>query len=107
MEEETGVPDENPPSASSTWQTLSHNVVSSTPRHERNKKQSNIETYSKSEISSWSILNPPRVRNEGLYFKARLWDYLVRDQFLNAWKLIDISKEITATCLIVGYIKFH
>ena len=50
LEEETGVPDENPPSASSTWQTLSHNVVSSTPRHERNKKQSNIETYSKSEI---------------------------------------------------------
>jgi len=33
--EETGVPVENHRSATSHWQTLSHNVVSSTPRHER------------------------------------------------------------------------
>ena len=32
---ETGVPGENHRPAASHWQTLSHNVVSSTPRHER------------------------------------------------------------------------
>jgi hypothetical protein len=35
LEEETGVPGENHRPATSLWQTLSHNVVSSTPRHER------------------------------------------------------------------------
>ena len=34
--EETGVPGENHWPVVSHWQTLSHNVVSSTPRHERN-----------------------------------------------------------------------
>ena len=33
--EETGVPGENNKPVVSHWQTLSHNVVSSTPRHER------------------------------------------------------------------------
>jgi hypothetical protein len=33
--EETGVPGENRQPVTSNWQTLSHNVVSSTPRHER------------------------------------------------------------------------
>jgi hypothetical protein len=33
--EETGVPGKNDPPAASQWQTLSHNVVSSTHRHER------------------------------------------------------------------------
>jgi len=33
--EETRVPGENHWPAASHWQTLSHNVVSSTPRHER------------------------------------------------------------------------
>jgi hypothetical protein len=33
--EETGVPRENHRPVTSYWQTLSHNVVSSTPRHER------------------------------------------------------------------------
>ena len=33
--EETGLPGENHPPATSHWQTLSHNVVSSTPRHEQ------------------------------------------------------------------------
>jgi len=32
--EETGVPGENHRPVTSHWQTLSHNVVSSTPRHE-------------------------------------------------------------------------
>jgi hypothetical protein len=32
--EETGVPGENHLPATSHWQTLSHNVVWSTPRHE-------------------------------------------------------------------------
>jgi len=32
LEKETGVPDENHLPAASHWQTLSHNVVSSTPR---------------------------------------------------------------------------
>jgi hypothetical protein len=32
--EETGVPRENHRPVASHWQTLSHNVVSSTPRHE-------------------------------------------------------------------------
>jgi len=41
--EETGVPGENHQSAASQLQTLSHNVVSSTPRHERD---SNIQRYS-------------------------------------------------------------
>ena len=31
--EETGVPGENKQPAASHWQTLSHNVVSSTPSH--------------------------------------------------------------------------
>jgi len=33
--EKTGVPRENHRPVASYWQTLSHNVVSSTPRHER------------------------------------------------------------------------
>jgi len=33
--EETRVPGENHRPAARHWQTLSHNVVSSTPRHER------------------------------------------------------------------------
>ena len=33
--EETGVPEDNHQLAASYWQTLLHNVVSSTPRHER------------------------------------------------------------------------
>ena len=33
--EETGVPDENHQAASSHWQTISHNVASSTPHHEQ------------------------------------------------------------------------
>jgi len=33
--EEMGVPRENDRPVASHWQTLSHNVVSSTPRHER------------------------------------------------------------------------
>jgi len=33
--EETGVPGENHRPVASHWQTLSHNVVSSTPRYER------------------------------------------------------------------------
>jgi len=33
--EETGIPGENHRSVASHWQTLSHNVVWSTPRHER------------------------------------------------------------------------
>jgi len=33
--EETGVPWENHRPVTSHWQTLSHNIVSSTPRHER------------------------------------------------------------------------
>jgi hypothetical protein len=32
---ETGVPGENPRPVAIHWQTLSDNVVSSTPRHER------------------------------------------------------------------------
>jgi len=32
---ETGVPGENPRPVANDWQTLSHNVVSSIPRHER------------------------------------------------------------------------
>jgi len=32
--EETGVPGENHWPTASQWQTLSHNVVSSTPRHD-------------------------------------------------------------------------
>jgi hypothetical protein len=35
MVEETGVPGENHRPVASHWQTLSYNVVSSTPRHER------------------------------------------------------------------------
>jgi len=35
MVEETGLPGENHHPVASHWQTLSHNVVSSTPRHER------------------------------------------------------------------------
>jgi hypothetical protein len=35
--EKTGVPGENHRPVASHWQTLSHNVVSSTPRHERGK----------------------------------------------------------------------
>ena len=34
--EETGVPGEDHRPAAIQWQTLSYNVVSSTPRHERN-----------------------------------------------------------------------
>ena len=33
--EETGVPGENHRPVASDWQTLSHNVASSTPHHER------------------------------------------------------------------------
>ena len=35
-----GVPGENHRPAASDWQTLSHNVVSSTPRHEQGSMRS-------------------------------------------------------------------
>jgi hypothetical protein len=35
LAEETGVPRENHRPVASHWQTLSHNIVSSTPRHEQ------------------------------------------------------------------------
>ena len=35
MVDETGVPGENHRPVESHWQTLSHNIVSSTPGHER------------------------------------------------------------------------
>ena len=38
--EETGVPGKNPQPVASHWQTLSHNVVSSTPHHERDSNSS-------------------------------------------------------------------
>ena len=37
--EETGVPRENHKPVTSHWQTLSHNVVLSTPRHESGVKE--------------------------------------------------------------------
>jgi len=40
--EETGVPVENHRPAESHWQTLSHKIVSSTPRNERD---SNVQLY--------------------------------------------------------------
>jgi hypothetical protein len=40
--EETGVPGENPQPLASHSQTVSYNVVSRTPRHERDSKQFNI-----------------------------------------------------------------
>jgi hypothetical protein len=45
--EETGVPEENHQPAASHWQTLSHNVVSSTPR------QSGIRTHNVSGDRHW------------------------------------------------------
>jgi hypothetical protein len=38
--EETGIPGENHRPAVSHWQTLSHNVVSSTPHHKRDSSVS-------------------------------------------------------------------
>jgi hypothetical protein len=35
LEKETGVPGENHRPVASHWQTLSHNIVSSTPHHEQ------------------------------------------------------------------------
>ena len=40
--EETGVPGENHRPAASHCQTLSHNVVSSTPRHERDSNSQRL-----------------------------------------------------------------
>jgi len=36
MVEETGVPGENRRPTASHWQTLSHNIISCIPRHDRN-----------------------------------------------------------------------
>ena len=46
--EETGVPVENQQPATSHWQTLSHNVVSSTPH------LSGIQTHKVSDVRNWS-----------------------------------------------------
>ena len=43
--EETGVPGENHRPAASHWKTWSHNVVSSTPRHERGFELTTIVVY--------------------------------------------------------------
>jgi len=40
--EETWVPAENHRPVASHWQTLSHNVVSSTPHHERNSNSQTL-----------------------------------------------------------------
>jgi len=50
--EETGVPGENNRPAASHWQTLSHYVVSSTPRHERH--------------SNWDTRRNPRTCRKSL-----------------------------------------
>jgi hypothetical protein len=42
LAEETGVPRENHRPAACHWQTLSHNVVSSTPRHEQGSNSTSV-----------------------------------------------------------------
>ena len=70
--EETGVPGENHRPVASHWQTLSHNVVSSTPRHEwGSNSQLAIVMYFAIE---WSDMN------EGVWYKEIVRNYLTVSQ---------------------------
>jgi hypothetical protein len=67
--EETGVPGKNHRHVASNWQTLSHNVVSSTPHHEQGFPTS--KNFYRSPFSKW----PPQYRkNSTLFdFKGSFW----------------------------------
>ena len=55
--EERGVPRENHQPIASHWQTVSHNVVSSTHRHERNSNFSGDKA-----LIAHGVVNPPIIR---------------------------------------------
>ena len=58
--EETGVPDENHRPVASHLQTLSHNVVSSTPRHERGSNSQHMWLYA---LIVQVVVNPTTIRS--------------------------------------------
>jgi hypothetical protein len=55
--EESGVPGENHRPVASHWQTLSHNVVSSTPRHEQSSTTNKTDRHDITEIVLKAALN--------------------------------------------------
>jgi hypothetical protein len=62
LTEETGAPGENHRRVASHWQTLSHNVVSSTPRHEL-----------KNLLSMSSVLIPQDMVDSSLIGRLKIW----------------------------------
>jgi hypothetical protein len=58
--EETGVSGENPRSVPSHLQTLSHNVVSSTPRQERGLEFTTLVVIAQIALNSTTIRSRPR-----------------------------------------------
>ena len=57
MVEETGIPGENHGPAAIHWQTLSHNVVSSTPRHERDSNYRSMKYRVNGKIYCYTLWN--------------------------------------------------
>jgi hypothetical protein len=103
--EETRVTEENHRPVASHWQTLSHNVVSSTSGHERN---------SNSQLKCWwalivqLVVNPTTIRSQPQLFqkiveKPKLavywWWYLTTDNF--------IKSENMFTVRIINYLCFY
>ena len=98
---ETGVPEENHRPVASHWQTLSHNVVLSTPRHERDSNWlvfsanfSSISTISwcqSFEVCSWGI-------QYGSYFIVKMF-------FFKRQKMPRREKKIVRA-LIVSNVAF-
>jgi hypothetical protein len=63
--EETGIPGENHRHVASRWQTLSHNVVSSAPRHERIRTH-NFSSIRVEHIKIYNLLTSKIIDNYGL-----------------------------------------
>ena len=68
--EETGGPRENHRPVASHWQTLSHNVVLSTPRH---KRGSNSQLYWWRALIAQVVVNPTSIRSRPWWPRLCIW----------------------------------
>ena len=93
--EETGVPRENHWPVVSHWHTLSHNVVSSTPRHERD---SNAQLYVRS-VSSTPCHE--RDSNAQLYVRSVVFSG-TPDSFLTEYLLSTTFSDYPASVSLPG-----
>ena len=96
--EETRAPAENHRPVTSHWQTLSHNVVSSTPRHERD---SNSQLQWWWALSAQVVVNPTTIRSQP--WRSRQWKDDTSDMIIKDKVLIMVGCPIfPSTCILIA-----